>query len=158
MDWIATHFNTAKYFGSISKDPSSKCGTIAVTEDNRLLSQGWNGFPRGVADTAERLENREVKYGLVVHSEQNCIYNAAYSGVSLKGSFFFTHAPIHVCNDCAKGIIQSGVKQAYMCVDPTRADAWLEKFEITKVLFKEAKLPYRVYKEFADDYGLIESG
>lgn len=159
MSWLARHFDTAKHFGSFSKD-KTKCGAIAVTQDNRLLSQGWNGFPRGIKDTVERLENRDVKLQFVAHSEQNCIYNAAYNGVSLRDSLFFVHAPIHICNDCAKGIIQVGVKQVFMCIDPTRiSDMWEEKFKISKIMFNEANLPWKVYKEVSGfrGYELIEA-
>lgn len=144
-DWIKRHLSTAKHYASFSKD-RTQCGCIAVSADNRVLCEGWNGFPRGVADTKERLENRDVKLELVVHSEQNCIYNAAYSGIVLKGSKFFVHAPIHVCNDCAKGIIQVGATDVFMTLDQTRlSDIWVEKWKTSSLLFKEARVRYVVY-------------
>ena len=89
-----------------SKDPSSKLGAVLV-KDGIIISEGYNGFPRGVVDSFERYSNREEKYKYVVHAEANSILNAARNGISTKGSILYTNGM--PCNECAKSIIQAGV-------------------------------------------------
>jgi dCMP deaminase len=96
----------AKETASWSKDPSVQVGAICVDDNGRILSQGYNGFPRFVHDSPARYNDRKTKLKFVVHAEQNAIYNACYNGVSLKGSNIFVSG-LPVCHDCAKGIIQA---------------------------------------------------
>lgn len=89
-----------------SKDPSSKIGAILV-KDGVIISEGYNGFPRGVIDSSERYSIREEKYKYVVHAEVNSILNAARNGISTKGSIMYTNGI--PCNECAKSVIQAGI-------------------------------------------------
>lgn len=105
--WCHRWLGLAEKVSAWSKDPSTKVGAAIFMADNTPISFGYNGLPRGIADTDERLQNREVKYKLVVHAEANAILNAAKSGASLKGSVMaVTHPP---CPNCAAMIIQAGV-------------------------------------------------
>jgi len=90
-----------------SKDPSTKIGAVLVRGDN-IVSIGYNGFPRGIEDSDERLHNREEKYFYVVHAENNAILNAARNGIATKDSVLYTSGM--PCNECAKSIIQAGIK------------------------------------------------
>lgn len=122
-----------------SKDPSTQIGAIAV-KDKRLVSTGYNGFPRNIEDLDERWNNREEKYKYVVHAEMNCIYNANYHNQSLKGSTMYI-VGLPVCHECAKGIIQAGVVR----VVAKYKDAplkWSKSTEITTKMFKEAGIIY----------------
>jgi len=92
-----------------SKDPSTKTGCLIVDDRRRILSTGYNGFARGVEDTPERYENRELKYAFVVHADLNAIYSAAANGVSVDGCTMYLTGP--PCAECCKGIIQAGIKQ-----------------------------------------------
>ena len=74
--WTRRYLDIAKEVATWSKDPSRQIGAIAVGDKGQILSQGYNGFPRGVKDTDNRYNNREEKYKYVVHGEMNCIYNA----------------------------------------------------------------------------------
>lgn len=135
----------AKLVGSWSKDPSSKVGAVTV-KDNRLLSQGWNGFPRGIPDDPKILKVRERKYELTVHAEQNAIYNAGYNGVSLNGATLYVHG-LPVCSDCAKGIIQTGITRIVMRVKADMGDKWRDSFESSQLLFDKVGIEHswRVY-------------
>ena len=115
-------------------------------EDNgRILATGWNGFPRGVLDKDDRLNDRETKLKYTVHAEQNCLYNAGYVGSSLAGATLFVYG-LPVCSDCAKGVIQSGVRRVYMCYEDK--PEWLESFKTTQTMFKEADVDhYRINLE-----------
>ena len=133
--------NVAKEVASWSKDPSKKIGCIAV-KDRRTIATGFNGFPRGISDMQERLEDRDLKYRYVVHAEMNCIYNASYHGVSLDGSTFYIYG-LPVCSECAKGIIQVGAKRvvwkAIADEIPTR---WMDSNMLTEEMFIEAGVEY----------------
>jgi len=139
--WDYRYLALADHISQWSKDPSRKIGAVAIGPQGQVLSQGYNGFPRGIVDGETRYNNREEKYKYVVHAEMNCIYNAADNGVSLRGSkLYVTGLP--TCSDCAKGIIQVGVKGVYMQGDVP--DAWKDSWELTKMLFKEAGVHYEL--------------
>ena len=100
-----------------SKDPSTQVGACIVSNDNRILSTGYNGFPQGCSDD-EFPWNRdesvgETKYNFVVHAELNAILNAG--GKSLVGSRIFVS--LFPCHECAKAIIQAGVKEVVYLSD-----------------------------------------
>lgn len=100
-----------------SKDPSTQVGACIVSDDNRILSTGYNGFPQGCSDD-EFPWNRdasagETKYNFVVHAELNAILNAG--GKSLIGSRIFVS--LFPCHECAKAIIQAGVKEVVYLSD-----------------------------------------
>lgn len=100
-----------------SKDPNTQVGACIVSDDNRILSTGYNGFPQGCSDD-EFPWNRddslgETKYNFVVHAELNAILNAG--GKSLVGSRIFVS--LFPCHECAKAIIQSGVKEVVYLSD-----------------------------------------
>ena len=110
--WDIRFLELAKGIAGWSKDPSRKIGAIAV-DDRSVVAQGYNGFPRGIEDYAERYEDRDLKYKLVVHAEMNVIYNATYNGVSLDGATLYVWG-LPVCSECAKGVIQTGIRRVVM--------------------------------------------
>jgi dCMP deaminase len=135
--WTRRYLDIAKEVATWSKDPSRQIGAIAVGDKGQILSQGYNGFPRGVKDTDDRYNNREDKYKYVVHGEMNCIYNACNSGVSLNGSTLYVTG-LPVCSECAKGIIQVGIRKVVMEYPNDIPDFWRESVELTKQMFYEA--------------------
>jgi dCMP deaminase len=135
--WTRRYLDIAKEVAKWSKDPSRQIGAIAVGDKGQILSQGYNGFPRGVKDTDDRYNNREDKYKYVVHGEMNCIYNACNSGVSLNGATLYVTG-LPVCSECAKGIIQVGIKKVVMEYPNDIPDFWRESVELTKQMFHEA--------------------
>jgi dCMP deaminase len=101
----------AKLAGLRSKDPNSQVGSCIVSQDNKILSIGYNGFPRGCSDeefpwAREDADPLKTKYVCVTHSELNAILN--YRGGSLEGSKLYVS--LFPCNECAKAIIQAGIK------------------------------------------------
>ncbi len=141
-EWDRRWFTLAKTYASFSKDPSTKVGAIAV-KDKREISAGWNGFPRGVADD-ERIHNRAVKYDIIVHAEQNCIYNAAYVGVSLKGCTLYVYG-LPICSDCIKGVLQVGIETVKIGVLGDIPDKWRDSFDQSKSRMLEAGIKWQVY-------------
>lgn len=143
--WRQRFFNLAKEFSTWSKDPSTQVGSIAVTEDKLILSEGWNGFPRGIEDRLDRLHDKETKYHYVVHSEKNLIYNATKNGVPLDGSIIYVYG-LPVCSECAKGIIQAGIKHVEVTTEVEVADRWLESWAKTAEMFDEVGITYHWLK------------
>jgi dCMP deaminase len=87
------HLGAALHYArSLSKDPNTKVGAVLVGPGGHGLCHGYNGFPRRVADTQERLANRELKNRLMVHAEMNAILVAASEGVRLRGSTLYLAA------------------------------------------------------------------
>ncbi len=136
------YLELAKHIAGWSKDPSTGVGAVAIGDKGQVLAQGYNGFPRGVQDSKERYDNKNVKYRYVVHAEMNCIYNAGYNGASLDGATLFVYG-LPVCNDCAKGIIQVGIERV---VGPKNGMDVPEKWKVsvldTQRMFKEVGIKY----------------
>jgi dCMP deaminase len=138
-------YRIAAAFASMSKDPSTKVGAVAVNEDGIILSAGYNGFPRGVEDLPERYNDRSIKYKLVAHAEQNLVAQAAYSGHSLKGATVILSG-LFPCSSCAKSLIQAGIVR--IIAPPSRNDAvWGEDAVFSKILFLESGVETIVYQE-----------
>jgi|TARA_B110000914_G_scaffold112312_1_gene98302 dCMP deaminase len=141
--WGDRYLNLAKEVSTWSRDPSTKVGAVVVGDHGQLLSQGYNGFPRGVGDSAARYKNRDVKYKLVVHAEMNAIYNAGLNGISLDGATLYVYG-CPICNECAKGIIQVGIKKVVSLrpKDLKSLDRWTQSIKDAKAMFTEAEVMY----------------
>lgn len=144
VKWIRRYLHLAKIFASWSKDPSTQVGAVIVGDKGQIISQGYNGFPRGVLDHKSRYDDRPTKYKYVVHAEMNAILNALYNGSSVVGATLYVHA-LPVCNECAKAIIQSGIKRVVM--DTPINERWQESWEITRTMFHEAGIMYDFFTE-----------
>lgn len=142
--WTKRYLCLAKEISTWSKDPSRKIGAVAVSDKGQVLATGYNGFPRGVEDSVERYENKELKSKYVVHAEMNCIYNATYNGISLDGSSLYVFG-LPPCSECAKGIIQVGIKEVFYSYDERVPDKWLTSLDTTVQMFHESgiKLNFR---------------
>src|ERR1700733_15498817 len=90
--WHRHFLSIAEACALMSKDPSTKVGAVIVGPDREIRSTGFNGLPRGIDDTDERLSDRDTKLKLVVHAEMNAVLNAARFGVSLKGCALYLSA------------------------------------------------------------------
>ena len=138
--WDERYLGLAKEISTWSKNPSTQIGAVAIGDKGQVLSQGYNGFPRGVNDTYQRLNIRNEKYKYVVHAEMNCIYNATYNGVSLQGATVYIHG-LPVCSECAKGLIQAGVKRVVYKAEDI-PEKWEESNQLSIELFTEADISY----------------
>ena len=144
--WTQRYLNMAKEVATWSKDPSTQVGAIAVGDKGQILSQGYNGFPRGVKDTPDRYEDREQKYKYIVHGEMNAIYNACHSGASLNGATLYVTG-LPVCSECAKGIIQVGIKKVVMQFPKDISQTWRDSMTTTLKMFQEADVVVMAHEE-----------
>ena len=140
MKWDKRFLNLAKEISTWSKDPSTKIGAVIVNDEKRILATGYNGFPKGIHDSEQRYHDRETKYKYVVHAEMNAIYNATYNGISLNDSTLYVWG-LPVCSECAKGVIQVGIKRIVM-PKADYPDRWIESFRKSRELFTEAGLEW----------------
>lgn len=135
--WKKRFLKLSKEIAEWSKDPSTKVGALIISEDRNIISTGYNGFPRGIEDTEERLNNRELKYKFILHAEMNCIMNALYNGRSVKDCILFVHG-LPPCSECTKSIIQSGIKK--VITDSKATDNWKESSKLSLEMLKEANV------------------
>ena len=140
-NWDVRFIELAKHISGWSKDPSTKVGCIIVGSDREIRSTGFNGFPRGIDDSEERLTNRDLKYPLICHAEENAIMHAARIGVSLKDCTAFVTWP--PCTRCTRSLIQAGVREVVYPADLTIPERWLEDFNLGRQMFSEAGVNVR---------------
>ncbi len=116
--WHGRFIELAELVATWSKDPSTKVGSVVVDRLRRVLSLGYNGFPRRIKDDA-RLEDRGKKLELVVHAEANALLNATSS---LDGAVLYSvQVP---CPECTKLIIQAGIRSVVAKQQP--GQRWME--------------------------------
>lgn len=136
-DWDLRFLTLAEHIAAWSKDPSTQVGCVVVGPDREIRSTGFNGFPRGVADTPERLHSRDLKYPLICHGEENAIVQAARIGVSLKGCWAYIY-PWSPCSRCSRLIIQAGVKRVVYPAWVETPERWREDFVLGLSYLTEA--------------------
>lgn len=137
-DKALKYFQLAKYQAELfSKDPSTKVGCIILAPDSlQVLSCGYNGFPRNINETDKSRWERPIKLKWCEHSERNALYNACRSGTKLEGSVAVI--TMYPCCDCARGLIQSGIKTIVTETPDFEHTRWGDDFKISKEMFEEA--------------------
>lgn len=131
MKWDIRFLELARHISTWSKDPSTKVGAVIVDSHRRVIGLGYNGFPRGVEDSNERLNDRPTKYAMVVHAEVNAVLNATQS---VEGATVYIW-PLMACNECAKVLIQSHISR--VVTPKIVSDRWIQSNDIAIAMFKE---------------------
>lgn len=141
IKWARRYMDVAEQVATWSKDPNTKVGAVIVGRDGQILSQGYNGFPRGIADDARLIDGSESKNDYIIHAEMNAIFNAALSGTSIRGGTLVVN--LCPCHRCALGIIQSGIKTVIVPhKDFTRTPRWEKSMTLGEKLLREAIVQY----------------
>ena len=145
--WDFRFLALAEHISGWSKDPSTQVGAVIThTRSKRVVSMGFNGLPAGVEDTEDRLADRETKYEMVVHAEQNALM---FAGDRAEGCTLYVH-PLPPCARCAVLIIQSGIVRV-VCDQPDfEHQRWGEQAKIADALFREAGLEVD-YRQVGDE-------
>ena len=136
--WDIRFLKLATHISEWSKDPSTKVGCVVVGPDREIRSTGFNGFPRGIQDSDDRLTNRDLKYPLICHAEENAIMHAARIGLALKGCTAYVTWP--PCTRCARSLIQAGVSEIVIPSGLEIPDRWRDDFEMSMGLLREAEV------------------
>lgn len=140
QEWDFRFLELAASISKWSKDPSTKVGAVIVNSDKKIVTLGYNGFPRNVRDD-HRLQTREIKYDLIVHAEANAIIHARES---LRDCTIYT-MPFMPCSKCAGLIIQAGIKRVVSVeCDNGR---WNGNFRLSKDIMTEARLDVKIYSK-----------
>ena len=142
ITWDEYFIGIAKLSSMRSKDPSTQVGCCIVSKDNRILSVGYNGAPNGFDDDKFPWDRSgiplETKYLYVCHAEMNAITNFRGSRKDLKDSTIYVD--LFPCNECAKQIIQSGIKHViYLCDKYADTDG----VKASKRMFEECGVTYQ---------------
>jgi dCMP deaminase len=142
----------AREISTWSRDPSTKIGAVIVNDERRILATGYNGFPRGIEDTEERLNDREQKYPLIVHGEMNALLGALYSGVSVKDATLYVWG-LPVCAECTKNVIQSGIKRVVITYPEHAPEKWQTQWNnMSKPMYEEAGVSITYINELHKDF------
>ena len=139
--WDIRFLKLATHISEWSKDPATKVGCVVVGPDREIRSTGFNGFPRGIQDSDDRLTNRDLKYPLICHAEENAIMHAARIGLALKGCTAYVTWP--PCTRCARSLIQAGVSEIVIPSGLEIPDRWRDDFEMSMGLLREAGVKIR---------------
>lgn len=146
ISWDEYFMAVSKLSAMRSKDPNTQVGACIVSEDNRLLSIGYNGAPNGYKDYRfpwdREGDNLKTKYPFVVHAERNAILNYRGSRQDFMGARIYVD--LFPCNECAKEIIQAGIGEVIYLSDKY---ADLESTIASKMLFDECGVKYRMLDE-----------
>ena len=143
ISWDEYFMGIALLSGERSKDPNSQVGACIVSPDNKILSIGYNGFPIGCSDDEIPWDREgnfvDTKYPYVCHSELNAILND--TGSTLKQSRIYV--TLFPCNECAKAIIQSGIKEVIYMSDKYKDT---DSVKVSKKMLDMAGVKYTQYK------------
>ncbi|MAK40630.1 MAG: hypothetical protein CL993_02755 [Euryarchaeota archaeon] len=139
--WDLRFLELARHISDWSKDPSTKVGCVVVGPDREIRSTGFNGFPRGIMDDDNRLNNRQKKYPMICHAEENAIMHAARIGISLKGNTAYVTWP--PCSRCTRSLIQAGINEVVYPSNVEIPERWEEDFSIAMDMMKEAGISIR---------------
>lgn len=143
ISWDTYFMGIASLSAMRSKDPSTSVGACIVSQDNKILSLGYNGMPRGCSDDEYPWERSgdpmDTKYLYVCHAELNALLN--YSGYKMEGAKIYT--TLFPCNECTKALIQSGIKEV-IYYDDKYSDT--DSVKASKRMMHSAKIKFRQYK------------
>ena len=144
ISWDEYFMGIAQLAGMRSKDPNTQVGACIVSNDNKILSMGYNGFPCGCSDDEFPWEREgellDTKYPFVTHSELNAILN--YRGGSLEGTKLYVS--LFPCNECAKAIIQKGISEVIYLSDKYADE---EYTKASKMMLDSAGVKCRLYNQ-----------
>ena len=132
--WLHRFINLAEHVATWSKDPSTKVGAVIVDSNKRIISIGFNGYPKKIPD--DDLYDREIKYAKILHAEINAIL---FAKRDIKNCIIYvTNVP---CPQCAAAIIQSDIV-IVVTREPNKdfQSRWREKIFITKQMFNDADI------------------
>lgn len=138
-NWDLRFLGLAQYISQWSKDPSTKVGAVIADRKNRIISIGYNGFPRGINDD-ERLMDRDKKLAIILHAEKNALI---FANKSLENSVIYTY-PFMPCSACAASIIQAGIARVVSVANENIR--WVDNFKLSQEIFREAGIELCLYK------------
>lgn len=144
--WYTRFLEMAKLVSTWSKDPSTQVGAVIVRPDKTVASVGFNGLPKKIHDAKAWLNNKDIKYKVIKHAEENAIL---FAKENLSGYSICVY-PLPCCASCAGDIIQSGITQVICHVTPenrSRMDDPNFGFDLAKDMFEQAGVNYLIVED-----------
>ncbi|NRB15471.1 MAG: dCMP deaminase [Rhizobiales bacterium] len=144
--WDRRIFDVCKLISTWSEDPHRQVGAVIVGQANQIIATGYNGFPRGVKFDEARFDRTDrEKFHWVEHAERNALYNAARTGTIVENMTFY--CSVFPCSDCARGIIQSGIKTLKTISPPKNDVSFKRGFEVAGIMLAEANITVELFDE-----------
>jgi len=143
--WDKKYLGLARYISDWSKDPSTKVGAVIADKDHRLVSLGYNGLAQRTDDSPERLNNRDLKYKIIIHGELNAMHFANRSDLSDCTIYLW---PFLSCSSCTSQIIQRGIRRVVAPAIPEDLRSrWEESLNLSIKLYEEAKTEVKLVSQ-----------
>lgn len=139
--WDLRFLELCVHISGWSHDPSTKVGSIIVDDNKRIISTGYNGFPQKIDDVEEHYSDRNLKYNMILHAEENALI---FAKRDLTGCTIYT-TPLAPCSRCAAKIIQSGITNVVSVFSSN--EKWNESLELACYMFTQANISYKIYKD-----------
>jgi dCMP deaminase len=133
--WDQRFLELAQLVSTWSKDPSTQVGAVVVDENRRVVSLGFNGFPKGASDDPALYLDRDYKYKVIQHAEENAIL---FAERALDNCTLYVY-PFMPCSKCAGKVMQTGIIRVVAPKTPKdKEERWGPDFELAKSLFTRA--------------------
>lgn len=146
--WDLRYLRLAQEASTWSKDPSTKVGSVVVDREGDVIAVTFNGLPRGVSDSLDRLDNREVKYRMIEHAERNGMRVANKGGGDTVGSTVYIY-PLPPCAPCAAHLLQHGVARIVSIAsrpgDEELVRRWQDDFNLANDMYRERDVELMLY-------------
>lgn len=155
MSWDEYFMRHVYMAASMSKDPMTKIGAVLV-RGKTIISEGYNGFPRGIVDLQSRYEDRPLKRLMTEHGEVNSILNCARNGIKTLGTTMYTQGV--PCGNCAGKIIQAGISEIVIHEDwpnLVHSEEWTISIQRSFSMLQEARVTIRNFKGKIGATGLL---
>lgn len=150
--WHLRFIQLARAVSTWSKDKSTKVGAVLV-RDRRIIASGFNGMPVGVDERLPARSEPPLKYLFTEHAERNCIYQAAKQGIATEGATMYLMFGPGPCHDCARAIIQAGIKEIVMPSGndfPGKGPQWAESIKAGLTMLVEARIRLTIIRPDVD--------
>ena len=142
--WDRRFMDMATLVSMWSKDPSTKCGAVIVDPMNRIVSVGYNGFPKGCDDSPKKYKNRDTKLLRIQHAERNAIL---FAQRDLTGCTIYVH-PLPPCAQCTGMIIQAGITRVVTRIPTSEQNkGWGQDLAEACQMLKEAGIEIKKYEQ-----------
>jgi dCMP deaminase len=142
--WDEYYINEAYVAALKSKDRSTQVGAVIVGPAHEIRSKGYNGFCRGEDDGNDDFHQRSLKYAVTEHAERNALYNCSRVGIPTDGCIMYcTWGP--PCIDCARGVVQSGIKEVVYHLEFPGSSGWDESMSNSRQMFERLGVTLRYW-------------
>ncbi len=151
--WDIHMLKIAKLCSEMSKDPSTKVGSVIVSKEHKIISTGYNGFPRDVPDYKDWYHDREIKYKIIIHAEDNALINKGSNEIPENSTIYVW--PLKPCKDCYVKLKEQGIKRFVSVLHDVSEDDYCSVCRDTSVMCSSSRWDQTSYYTEEDTVILI---